>query len=114
MKTPLSTTTVPAAPAAEPSGMTFEERVRERRKREEAREEQRRRDRAAYQARYRDEPLLKKVERLAQKRWLDYDAIRWEVEAFLPLANPTPAQIRDYREQIARLVNQYRRDIGWR
>ena len=106
-------TTVPTTTQIRSSGKPFDEEVQERREKLAVKAAQRRRENLRYQAHYRDEPLVQKVQRLAQKRWLEFDAIRREVEAFLPLINSTPAQMRDYREYIARLVNQYRREAGW-
>ncbi len=109
----ISQTTVPTTTPRRPSGKTFEQEVAERQQALAAKAVERRQAARGYQAQYRNEPLMNKVKRLAQKRWVEFDAIRREVEAFLPLANPTPAQVRDYREHIARLVNQYRRQAGW-
>jgi hypothetical protein len=106
-------TTVPTTTETRPSGKTFSEEVQERQEKLAAKVAQRRQENLRYRARYWDEPLGQKVKRLAQKRWLEFDAIRREVETFLPLINSTPAQIREYREYIARLVNQYRREAGW-
>lgn len=105
--------TVPNTPQIRPSGKPFEEEVQERREKLALQAAQRQQDARRYQMRYLNEPLINKVKRLAQKRWVEFDAIRREVEAFLPLANPTPAELRNYREQIARLVNQFRREAGW-
>ncbi|MDQ5910819.1 MAG: hypothetical protein QG599_2916 [Pseudomonadota bacterium] len=105
--------TVPTTTQTRPSGKSFEQEVQERRENLALRAEQRRQDARRYQMRYQDEHFVHKVKRLAQKRWVEFDAIRREVEAFLPLANPTPAELRNYREQIARLVNQFRREAGW-
>ena len=109
----ISQTTVPTTTPIRPSGKTYEQEVAERRQALAVKAAERRQAARHYQARYRDEPLMNKVKRLAQKRWVEFDTIRREVEAFLPLANPTPAQVRDYREHIAQLVNQYRREAGW-
>lgn len=54
------------------------------------------------------ETLEQKVQRLAANIRLDYDEIRWVIEADLPLENPTPARIRERREWIARLISEYR------
>lgn len=112
MQTHHQTTTL-SVTQTRPSGKTYEQEVAERQQALAAKAAERRQATRCYQARYRDEPLMNKVKRLVQKRWVEFDAIRREVEAFLPLTNPTPAQVRDYREQIARLVNQYRREAGW-
>jgi len=106
-------TTILTTTQTRPSGKSFEQEVKERQEKLALQAAQRRQVARCYQAQYRNEPLMNKVKRLAQKRWVEFDAIRREVEAFLPLANPTPAQVRDYREHIARLVNQYRRQAGW-
>ncbi len=98
--------------ATRPSGQTYEQEVKERQQALAAKAVKQRQAALHYQVQYRDEPLINKVKRLTQKHWMEFDAIRREVETFLPLAHPTPAQLRNYREQIARLVNQYRREAG--
>lgn len=103
-------TKVPSRPSGKE---TFAEEVEERRRKLAAQAAERRQAARRYQAKYRDEPLIEKIQRLTRKHWMEFDAIRREVEAFLPLINPTPAQRRDYQEQIAQLVNQYRREAGW-
>ena len=112
MQTHHQTTTLPVT-QTRPSGKTYEQEVEERRQALATKAAEQRQAARDYQTRYRDESLINKVKRLAQKRWVEFDSIRREVEAFLPLANPTPAQLRNYREQIARLVNQYRREARW-
>ena len=57
------------------------------------------------------ERLKFEVERLAKKRWMDFDMIRRVVENDLPLYNPTLAQRRQYRECIARIVSHYRHGV---
>lgn len=106
-------TTILTATLTRLSGKTFDEEVQERREKLAVKAALRQQEILRYRAQYRDEPLVQKAKRLAQKRWLEFDAIRREVEPFLPLINSTPAQVRDYREYIARLVNQYRREAGW-
>jgi hypothetical protein len=97
-----------------PSELTLTDWVQRNRERQVA-EEQRQREHARYQARYRDESFRQKVQRLAQKRWLEFDAIRREVEASFPQGNRPAAERRRFRECLARLVNHYRRDQrrGW-
>lgn len=62
---------------------------------------------------YQHETLEQKVQRLAGNSRLDYDKIRWVVEADLVLENPTPARIRERREQIACFINKYRQPGQW-
>lgn len=110
-----STTTNPAPSMRRESGLSFLEEVKRRQQLAVEKKERWLRERARYKAMYRHETLRQKVRRLAGKSWLDYDTIRREVEEYLPLANPTPARLRRWRECIARLVNRCRRvgRRGW-
>lgn len=87
--------------------------IRELQQQEIERQARRHQERLRLKQLYQHETLEEKVQRLAGNNRLDYDKIRWVVEADLVLENPTPARIRERREWIACLINE-RRQSGTR
>lgn len=82
--------------------------VKERQEREAQERERLIKERWRLKQLHQNETLDQKVQRLVSEG-LEYDAIRHLVEQDLPLLRPTTARIRQRREWIARLINDYRR-----
>jgi hypothetical protein len=111
MLTRPTTTPIPSPEAQQKSIRQHQQKLRENLQQAAEERMRLRLDRLRRRHRYQHETLEQKVQRLVNDGGLEYDAIRRVVEQESPLDHPTPARIRERREAIARLINQYRQDV---